>query len=547
MTQTSQRTEDLFTALADGQPTSPGETPGDPKAESIRLLTDVRNVFREQLQARQPPDTSAPQFTWGELRVFEALGQGGYGKVYRAHDPWLARDVALKLFATDVGGGSQLIEEARLLGGLRHPNVLLIHGAAVHAGRAGYWSEWVRGQTLAHLIERDGAFSIEESLRVARDLASALNAVHRIGLVHADVKAENVMRESGGRVVLMDFGASGSVGSLAARLLVSGTPRYLAPEVLSGEPIGASSDWYAFGVLLYLMLAGEFPFPSMPYDALCEAKRLPPPSLLTKRSDLPASMAIWVDSLIAVQPGQRPNPNDIARFLTASRGQYDNDRVNDAVRDPETPKKTSSSQMLNRRAWLGLAIAASFAVAAIAAWFGMRAPPWDASAEFLRVSGGGDELLAADAELALKDRFYLRMHSNRPSFVYVLNEDADGIATVLFPTAEDANPVPAGVDLRLPGNAQSGLAWQVTTDSDHEEFVVISAIQALPALEQELSEWRRAEQSSTVRSTGAIVDAGNAMISGERLRAAVAEARAQAPGDARIWQFHFSASPDISY
>jgi serine/threonine protein kinase len=538
--------EDRFTALADGLPTPPDVVSDGPEGESLRLLTDVRDAFRDQLQARQRPPSSHPQFTWGELRVFETLGQGGYGTVYRANDPWLARDVALKLFTCDVAGGSRLIHEARLLAGLRHPNVLMIHGAAVREGRVGYWSEWLQGMTLAQQVARDGAFSVEEGLRIARDLAAAIHAVHRIGLVHGDVKAENVMRESGGRVVLMDFGASGNAGALAAQLLVSGTPRYLAPEVLKGAPISVASDWYAFGATVYLMFAGELPFPSLPLDALRELKRRPPPSILTRRSDLTPALALWVDSLIAPKPAKRPDPSEIARFLAAACQARPVDRGADTAVElrPPAPSTPAPKPSFRRARAITAVVAIVFALALGAHWRFASAPAWEADVRFLRMAAQGDEVLSAHDRLAPSDRFYLQMRSNRPSFVYVLNEDADGIATVLYPSARDANPVPAGVELRLPGTAQSRLAWQLTSASAHEEFVVISAAEALPTLEAELRKWQQVAAPGAVRAAGAVVAVDPAVLSGARLRAALAEAAAQPPGEARVWQFRFATRSD---
>jgi hypothetical protein len=173
-------------------------------------------------------------------------------------------------------------------------------------------------------------------------------------------------------------------------------------------------------------------------------------------------------------------------------------------------------------------------------WLTAPAPSWDADARFLRIAPNGDEELGANASLALSDRFYLQLRSNRPSFVYVLNEDADGIATVLYPTAEDANPVPAGVELRLPGSAQSRLAWQLTSHSAHEEFVVISSIEALPALETELRQWRQVAQPASVRSAGAVVAADTPVLSGARLQAVLDETAELPPEAARVWQFRFA-------
>src|SRR5207248_1845014 len=134
--------------------------------------------------------------------------------------------------------------EGRLLARIRHQNVITVHGVAVHEQRVGLWMELVRGETLEQLLQKRGPFSAREAALVGIDLCRALAAIHAAGLIHRDVKAQNVMREDGGRIVLMDLGTgreAGAVGDAAAQDL-AGTPLYLAPEIFSGDRASERSD-----------------------------------------------------------------------------------------------------------------------------------------------------------------------------------------------------------------------------------------------------------------------------------------------------------------
>ncbi|HEX7769762.1 MAG TPA: serine/threonine-protein kinase, partial [Dokdonella sp.] len=255
-------------AIADERPVdwSPAERALGSDARTIdnlRLLDDVARAFRSVGDQPIRADAPQPLFRWGPLEVSARLGEGHSGEVFRAWDPTLQRDVALKLRAhrdpLSDPANAQLMAEARQLARIRHRNVLAVYGAAVHDGRAGIWSELIEGRTLAQIVAADGPCGADEALGIALEVARALGVVHAAGLVHGDVKAENVMRERGGRIVLMDFGASGRREDLAARSVVSGTRRYLSPEVLAGSPPDARSDLYALGVLLHHLLTGAFP------------------------------------------------------------------------------------------------------------------------------------------------------------------------------------------------------------------------------------------------------------------------------------------------
>ena len=148
------------------------------------------------------------------------------------------------------------MDEARRLARLRHEHVVQVYGAEEHDGRVGLWTELVRGESLEQLVADRGPLGAREAALVGLDVCAALAAVHGAGLVHRDVKAQNVMREAGGRVVLMDFGTG---EDLAGTSRLVGTPFYLAPEIFRGQKASVQSDLYSVGVLLFYLVTGKFP------------------------------------------------------------------------------------------------------------------------------------------------------------------------------------------------------------------------------------------------------------------------------------------------
>ncbi len=197
---------------------------------------------------------------WGPFEHLQRVGRGSFGEVYRAFDPTLQRHVALKLLLPsglnrdeEVGA---LLREARAIARVRHPNVVPIYGVDRHDGRLGFWSDFVNGQTLAELVTTQGAMGPREAALVGIDVCRAAGAVHAAGFLHRDIKAANVMREEGGRILLMDFGLTHEHGPAEHS---SGTPAYMAPELLLGQPATISSDVYAIGVMLFYLLTKQYP------------------------------------------------------------------------------------------------------------------------------------------------------------------------------------------------------------------------------------------------------------------------------------------------
>lgn len=252
-------------------------------------------------------DRPSAVFEWGPVQVLERVGAGSFGDVYRAWDRALNREVALKLLRTRVADSTtaDVLREGQLLARVRHPNVMAVYGAREEDGQVGLWGEFLRGRTLADIVEADGTFAEAEAALYGISVCRALAAVHKAGLLHRDVKAQNVMREAGGRLVLMDFGLGQPLEGVAPSAW-AGTPAYLAPELLNGQPATVRSDVYAVGVLLFYLVTGEFPVSGRTHDALRRAHAAGERRRLQdQRPDLSAAFARVVERALAADPAAR--------------------------------------------------------------------------------------------------------------------------------------------------------------------------------------------------------------------------------------------------
>jgi len=323
---------DLAASVADGTPIdweAAQHASADPTGGT--LLARLRLVERvAQLHASLPPVESAglhdsllhpasrPEAapdepcTWGPLTILEKIGRGTFGDIYRARDPRLDRPVALKLLRRREREadaiGSAVIEEGRLMARVRHPNVVTIFGAERIAGRVGLWMELVEGPTLEDELKAKGPFGADEVIGAGRDLCRALGAVHRAGLLHRDLKAQNAMRAPDGTILLTDFGAGRHMDpdGVQPGHELAGTPLYLAPEILDGQPASPASDIYSLGVLLYHLATGTFPVRGRSLHELRDAHRhgdrMPPRAA---RADLPPRLVGVIERALAVESGAR--------------------------------------------------------------------------------------------------------------------------------------------------------------------------------------------------------------------------------------------------
>ena len=257
-----------------------------------------------------PRDAPAERESWGRFKLLARVGQGGFGEVYRAWDPDLEREVALKLLLPSPTGGGQtddeykaMLREARALASVRHPNIVPVYGIDRHDGRVGFWTDFVKGKTLSALLGQQGPFGYREAVLIGLDVTRALSTVHRSGLLHRDIKAENVMREEGGHILLMDFGLSTLPHGQED---IAGTPNYMAPEVWQGKAATVASDIYSMGVLLFYLVTGEYParlggLSRVEAMAALAEKR----TLMDLRSDLPDQFLRAVGRAIETDPAKR--------------------------------------------------------------------------------------------------------------------------------------------------------------------------------------------------------------------------------------------------
>ena len=238
-----------------------------PVLAELRVLAALADVHRhlpshdKTVPTTAPGDRAGTLTHWGHLRALERIGRGAFGEVYRAWDTRLDREVALKLIDADPGSdgsSSSVIHEGRLLARVRHPNVVTIYGAEQIGTRIGLWMEFVRGRTLKQIVDDGSVFSGVEAVRIGIDVAHAVAAVHSAGMLHRDIKAQNVILADEGRAVLMDFGTGRELADNFSSD-VAGTPLYLAPEILAGGDATVQSDIYSLGVLLYYLVTGSYP------------------------------------------------------------------------------------------------------------------------------------------------------------------------------------------------------------------------------------------------------------------------------------------------
>ncbi len=284
----------------------PGET-----VAGLRRLARITDAFA-RCTDRAPQCGAEQSLMWGHLQVYECIGAGSFGQVYRAYDQTLDRDVALKLRREEssaLAGTRAFIAEARRLAMVRHRNVLAVHGAAVHNGRVGLWADLLRGQTLAEQVKADGQISVSALPEILDDVLCGLAAIHQAGLIHGDVKASNVMIEADGRAVLMDFGAGAESEQGAARTAtVQGSPLCMAPELLDGAPPSQSGDIYAVGVMLYYLCSGRFPVVGESIEQLRQAHRQRSSRKLSLQlPSLPRELSLLLDAMLALSPDARPS------------------------------------------------------------------------------------------------------------------------------------------------------------------------------------------------------------------------------------------------
>src|SRR3954470_8508888 len=224
--------------------------------------------------------------------VEELVGTGGMSSVFRAHDRLLDRKVALKVLHQQYSEDEEYIErfrrEARAVAALSHPNIVTVIDRGEHDGRQFIVFEYVNGDNLKTVIQRSGPFPVPSALELTIQVARALSFAHQSGLVHRDVKPQNVLLNGDGRAKVTDFGIARSLDvqhGMTQTGTVLGTSDYIAPEQAQGHRVDEHTDVYSLGVVLYELLTGEVPFPGENFVAVAMRHiNEPPPSVHDKRS-----------------------------------------------------------------------------------------------------------------------------------------------------------------------------------------------------------------------------------------------------------------------
>ena len=248
----------------------------------------------------------------------EIVGSGGMSSVYCAFDTLLERHVALKILHEQFGRDEEHVErfrrEARAVAQLSHPNIVTVIDRGEENGRQFIVFELIEGENLKELVTRGGPLPIRRVLELGLEVGRALAFAHAQGLVHRDVKPQNVLLNEEGLAKVTDFGIVRSLDAVGGQTetgTVLGTSHYIAPEQARGERVDAHTDVYSFGVVLYELLAGDVPYPGDSFLSVAmKHVNEPVPNVLEQRPDTPLRLASLVERCMAKMPTARPASMD---------------------------------------------------------------------------------------------------------------------------------------------------------------------------------------------------------------------------------------------
>ena len=505
--------EHVAEAVADGLPVDWMRVESDAADDTERArLTELRLIagiagFHSTLHSTlrasgrggpaEPPPTE-----WGTLRVDALLGRGAYGDVYRAWDPRLDRAVALKLIRGDEPEadelGAAVIEEGKLQAQVRHPGVVTIYGADRIAGQVALWMELVEGGTLEAELRERGPLPEEEIVRIGIELCQALEAVHAAGLLHRDIKTQNVMRDVDGRLVLGDFGTGqplvDSAPAAEARdsVQIAGTPLYLAPELFDGGTATPQGDIYSLGVLLYHLATGSYPVGGRTVGELRAAHQVGLSLPVSQaRPELAAGLATVIADATDPKPARRPEsardlrgaleklrariaPNPAQRRLRdISEGlrQLEEELGGEAVPPAPSSRQQADPPVVRWSPWAAAVVAAG--VTGLVMW-NLRPEPAAPTRDTLTVT------LPPETSLVGAQPIVAALSANGRDLVYVAQVDGraqlfhrplDSTEARAIPgTADAVNPF-FSPDGRSVGFKQGGTIRRVALDGG-ESFVV---------------------------------------------------------------------------
>ena len=259
-----------------------------------------------------------------QLQLGPLLGQGGFAAVFRAHDPFLERDVAIKVLdpslAVDAALREQFLHEARTIAAAEHPHIVPLYSAESAGGLLYLVMRLVPGQSLVDRIA-EGKLPAAEAARIALECAGALAAAHAVGVVHSDIKPANILLDANGNATVTDFGIALVTSRPSREItgLTTGTPHYMSPEQSLGEQVDGRSDVYALGVVLHEMLTGTCPFSGRnATEVIAKHISAPIPKVSDREPATPVALVRLVERMLAKDPAGRPTAAELVKELTAA-------------------------------------------------------------------------------------------------------------------------------------------------------------------------------------------------------------------------------------
>ncbi|KAA3607949.1 MAG: DUF4384 domain-containing protein [Planctomycetota bacterium] len=485
------------------------EAEGSMPESQIRAFRTLAKIRRLQGPRNDPGEL--PQLQ-SEFDILEEIGRGSHGRVFRALEKPLGREVALKILEPQPGPRSEdrqaFLKEAKMMASVRHPHIVTLHSIREWEGRLLLCMEFLQGRNLQDRVEAEGPLQPQAIARVGLALCLALEELHQRGLVHGDVKPANVMEDPVLGVKLLDFGIARWAGP-AAVSDSRGTPMYMAPELLldRASEVSPATDLYALGVLLYWLATQHYPFSA---DSLRELKgkvesgQFVP--LRQRRSDFPDALESQVEACLASKPQQRPHS---ATAMAAA--------LEDWLQNlgEQGPKQASPAWFQRFRGFHVSAVLLLLPLLLLALY--EFSPFWNSSSSDNRAGAfsesndstaltpkpisfqfrfqlfetddqGREKALSGQDPLRVGQFLCLRFHADRELYLYFINRDSGGHYYRLFPSLKPEliywkQPLPAlAIEAgghRIP--AAPEWDWRVTSATGSEIFYLLLSPQPFDA------------------------------------------------------------------
>ena len=441
----------------------------------------------------------------GDYQILERLGKGGMGSVYRARQISMEREVAIKVMRPELAKRPEFVEsfnrEARLAGQLQHPAVIAIHDFGEAEGRLFFSMEYVQGETAFERLERQGAFSPTETARVSMAVAEALAHAHQRGIIHQDIKPDNILLASDGRVKLADLGLARVMrfGMDETDKPALGTPQYVAPEVVRRLPADARSDIYSLGATMFHLATAHPPYRGERATTIVEQHLASPvPDPRERNSAIPDQLAEIIMRCMAKDPARRyasaqEVATALAAFIAAHREGAEHARRRPAVPLlPESPEPAAGhatdhlpAALPARKAAIAAIAVAALVMVAVLAWgmtvifgSGAKAPQAVLLEEAQRALAAGRNAEGLAALRNLRDQYPGTVEAEEAGRMLAKYEEQQQKPVAPLPPENGgklpAAPVPAEKD--TPSEKREEAVAQETDEKANREWVEAEAL-----------------------------------------------------------------------